>query len=221
MAAIRHNFKQREVIRPDDYHWVDAPVAGVQRMMLDRIGNEQARATSLVRYAPNSRFPAHEHPGGEEILVLEGQFADEHAAYPTGTYLRNPSGTRHQPEVGPEGALIFVKLQQFADADQQSVCIDTHSAHWRQGLVDGLSVLPLHEYGAEHVALVKWAPNTHFSAHRHWGGEEILVLSGVFHDEHGQYPQGSWIRSPHLSDHRPFTLGEGALIYVKTGHLPD
>jgi anti-sigma factor ChrR (cupin superfamily) len=83
----------------------------------------------------------------------------------------------------------------------------------------GLTVLPLHEHGPEHVALVRWAPSTRFRRHRHWGGEEILVLDGVFEDEHGTYPKGSWLRSPHLSEHNPFTGPDGALIYVKTGHL--
>ena len=58
-----------------------------------------------------------------------------------------------------------------------------------------------------------------FNPHQHSGGEEILVLEGVFHDEFGQYPKGSWIRTPHLSKHTPFTKEEGALIFVKTGHL--
>ena len=101
--------------------------------------------------------------------------------------------------------------------------MDTRSGVWLPGLVDGLQVMPLHEFasprGAEHVALVRWAPNTLFSEHGHFGGEEIFVLEGVFHDEHGAYPAGSWLRSPHLSRHQPYTREEGALIYVKTGHL--
>lgn len=79
-------------------------------------------------------------------------------------------------------------------------------------------MLPLHEFGAESCALVRWAPGTHFTAHTHWGGEEILVLEGVFSDEHGHYPEGTWLRSPHGSRHQPFS-DEGCLIYVKTGHL--
>jgi anti-sigma factor ChrR (cupin superfamily) len=70
------------------------------------------------------------------------------------------------------------------------------------------------------VALVRWAPNTRFHRHRHWGGEEILVLEGLLHDEHGAYPAGSWIRNPHMSLHTPFTQSEGATIWVKVGHLP-
>ena len=79
--------------------------------------------------------------------------------------------------------------------------------------------MPLHNFNNEHTALVKWEPNTIFNTHQHSGGEEILVLEGVFHDEFGQYPKGSWIRTPHLSKHTPFTKEEGALIFVKTGHL--
>ena len=110
---LNADFDQRVVVTPEAYRWVDSPMAGVERMMLDRIGEEVARATSLVRYAPNSTFPSHEHGGGEEILVLEGEFADEHGRYPAGSYLRNPIGTAHAPRVGEQGATIFVKLHQF------------------------------------------------------------------------------------------------------------
>lgn len=193
---------------------------GVERMKLDRVGDEIARATSLVRYAPNSDFSAHQHAGGEEIFVLEGVFSDEHGDYPAGSYLRNPIGTHHTPRIGDQGALIFVKLHQFSNDDHRQCAINTTQANWRPGLVEGLSVLSLHEFEGEHVALVRWGPNTQFNPHRHWGGEEIFVLEGTFYDEHGTYPSGSWLRTPHLSMHTPFTRQEGALIYVKTGHLP-
>jgi len=220
-VRLNADFDQQVVIRPQDYHWQPSPMPGVERMMLDRIGDEVARATSLVRYAPNSSFSQHRHDGGAEILVLEGTFGDEHGLYPAGTYMRNPIGTAHSPVVGEEGALIFVKLHQFDAQDQDQKSIDTHNAQWHPGLVDGLSVLPLHQHGHENVALVRWAPNTQFNPHRHWGGEEILVLGGTFYDEHGSYPAGSWLRSPHMSQHCPFTREDGALIYVKTGHLPE
>jgi anti-sigma factor ChrR (cupin superfamily) len=216
---INAEFNQRVVISPDEYQWVSSPIAGVERMMFDRIGDEIARATSLVRYHPNSVFASHTHEGGEEILVLEGTFGDEHGAYPAGTYLRNPIGTSHTPRVQEDGAILFVKLHQFDRNDCQAVSIDIQRSSWRQGLVDGLQVMPLHEFQGEHVALVRWAPNTIFNAHKHWGGEEIFVLEGTFYDEHGCYPKGTWIRSPHLSQHSPYTKDDGALIYVKTGHL--
>jgi anti-sigma factor ChrR (cupin superfamily) len=216
---LRADFARREVVRPGDEEWRPSPMAGVERQMLDRIGEEVARATSIVRYAASARFSEHVHGGGEEFLVLAGSFHDATGDYPEGAYVRNPIGTAHAPWAGPDGAVLFVKLHQFVAADTEHVVIDTHAAQWRPGLVPGLTVLPLHEHGAEHVALVRWAPATKFSSHRHWGGEEILVLEGVFEDEHGAYPRGSWLRSPHLSAHTPFTGPAGALIYVKTGHL--
>ena len=216
---INADFLLRVVVRPDDYEWVDSPMQGVERMMLDRVGDEVARATSLVRYAPNSTFPAHVHGGGEEFFVLEGEFGDEHQMYPAGTYVRNPIGTSHAPKVGPLGCIIFVKLRQFDIDDSRSLVINTIDAAWSPGLVPGLKVLGLHEFGFESVALVRWAPNTEFMPHTHRGGEEIFVISGSFFDESGEYPAGTWIRSPDQSQHTPFTKDEGALIYVKVGHL--
>ena len=219
MLKINADFDARVVVYPDEYHWVESPVAGVERMMLDRVGDEVARATSIVRYAPNSHFSPHVHEGGEEFFVLEGTFADEEGEYPVGCYVRNPIGTSHTPRVGADGATIFVKLRQFSPEDTQPVIIETRESEWLPGLVEGLQVMPLHSFQTEHVALVKWAPDTRFKPHHHWGGEEIFVLEGTFCDENGKYPKGSWLRSPHMSRHTPFTGADGALIYVKTGHL--
>jgi anti-sigma factor ChrR (cupin superfamily) len=213
------DFSQRAVVRPDDSPWQASPMPGVERRLLDRVGDELARATSIVRYAPGSHFAEHAHPGGEEIFVLDGVFSDERGDYPAGFYLRNPSGSRHSPHSLP-GCTLFVKLLQFELADPAHLAIDTRAAVWRPGTVAGLSVLPLHEYGSEHTALVRWAPGTRFNRHRHWGGEEILVIEGVFEDERGRYPAGSWLRSPHLSEHTPFST-LGCVILVKTGHLQD
>lgn len=216
---INADFSQRVVVRPQDGPWTASPALGVERRFLDRIGDEQARATSLVRYAPGSAFPEHSHPSGEEILVLEGVFSDERGDFGPGSYLRNPDGSRHAPRSAP-GCTLFVKLRQFSPGDDATVAIDTARGEWRPGLVPGLRVMPLHSFGTEHTALVDWAPGTVFQPHTHFGGEEILVLRGVFEDEHGAYPAGSWIRSPHLSRHAPFTR-EGTTILVKVGHLDE
>ena len=215
---INSDFKLKAVINTHDVDWVQSPVQGVERKFLDRIGDEVARATSIVKYSPNSVFTEHTHGGGEEILVLEGTFSDEHGDYPAGTYLRNPPQSSHSP-FSKDGCTLFVKLRQFHSADDATVQIDTTRASWYQGLVPGLSVMPLHDFDAVGTALVNWAPNTIFNPHVHPGGEEIFVLKGVFHDEHGSYPEGTWIRSPRYSKHAPFTKDEGALIYVKTGHM--
>lgn len=216
---LNADFTQRIVIRPGDTPWQASPSPGVMRRMLDRVGDEAARATSLVRYAPDSVFPVHAHPDGEEILVLEGVFTDERGDHGPGTYLRNPDGSRHAPR-SEGGCTLFVKLRQFQPGDSDPVRIDTHAGQWRPGLVPGLRVLPLHSYGTQHTALVDWAPGTVFQPHTHWGGEEILVLSGQFEDEHGVYPAGSWLRSPHGSSHAP-RAPLGARILVKTGHLDE
>lgn len=216
---VNADFSERVVVRPEDYQWNQSPAAGVERMMLDRVGDEVARATTIVRFAPGSYFDAHTHGGGEEYLVLDGVFSDESGDYPAGSYVRNPIGTSHKPHT-VEGATIFVKLHQFDQDDQDQFHIDTKTAEFLPGTVEGLSVLPLHSSASENVALVRWAPGTKFSGHAHWGGEEILVLEGTFQDEHGTYPAGTWLRSPHLSNHTPWS-DEGCLIYVKTGHLPQ
>ena len=214
---LNADFTKRAVIRPGDTDFVPSPMAGVERYMLDRIGDEVARATTIVRYAPESYFSEHTHSGGEEFFVLDGVFSDEHGDYPAGTYVRNPIGSFHTPH-SKDGCTIFVKLHQFDAADTEQKVIDTNAADFQPGLVPGLSVLGLHSHGTESVALVRWQPGTKFNQHRHFGGEEILVLEGTFQDEFGDYPKGSWLRSPHMSQHTPFSE-EGCLIYVKTGHL--
>jgi len=215
---LNSDFDHRVVLNTHDLAWSASPLPGVERRMLDRVGGEIARATSIVRYAPGSQFERHVHGGGEEILVLDGVFGDEHGEYPAGIYLRNPPGTSHAPFSRP-GCTVFVKLWQFAADDLQKVRIDTASAAWYPGLVPGLSVLPLHEHDGVSTALVRWAPDTRFNTHTHPGGEEILVLEGLFRDEQGEYPAGTWLRNPRWSRHTPFTGAEGALIYVKVGGL--
>lgn len=215
---LHADFSERVVVESDRLPWLDSPMPGVQRRMLERDGDEVARATSIVRYAPNSHFSAHTHGGGEEFLVLAGVFSDEHGDYPAGTYIRNPVGSTHTP-FSTDSCTILVKLWQMHPEDQQRVAIATAQTPWVPGLVKGLQVMPLHAYGSEQVALVKWSPETYFQTHRHWGGEEIYVLEGIFEDEHGTYPPGTWLRSPHGSQHTPFSR-QGCTIYVKTGHLP-
>ena len=114
--------------------------------------------------------------------------------------------------------MLFVKLYQFAADDYSHVKVNTKTTEWLQGY-GGLQVMPLHQFGGEHVALVKWPAGEVFKPHRHFGGAEILVLSGEFIDEHGRYPSGTWMRSPHGSLHTPRVERE-TIIYVKTGHLP-
>jgi anti-sigma factor ChrR (cupin superfamily) len=218
-VQINADEAERCVVNSGQLAWIASPQSQVQRRLLARDGGEVARATSIVRYAPGARFTAHLHALGEEILVLEGTLSDELGDYGPGSYLKNPPGSSHAP-FSEGGCTLFVKLRHLQPQDSERVVVDTRRARWRQGMVEGLTVLPLSEFGTTHTALVRWAPGTFFNPHRHYGGEEIFVVEGVFEDEHGRYPQGCWIRSPHLSQHQPFSR-EGCLILVKTGHLLD
>jgi len=218
IMSLHMDFTQRVVIDSESLDWEASPMSGVERRKLEREAAESRRATSLVRYAPDSHFSPHTHTGGEEFLVLEGVFSDETGDFGPGSYVRNPIGSTHKPH-SDDGCVIFVKLDQFNSGDTELVRVETANIPWLPGLVDGLSVKPLHEFGTEHVALVQWAPGTQFTRHAHLGGEEIFVLDGVFEDEHGSYSKGTWIRGPHNSVHTPFST-EGCTIWVKTGHLP-
>ena len=216
-AVLRMDFGKQVVVETEQLDWIPSPSPNVWRKPLAREAAEHGHTTSIVRFDAGSYFPEHSHPLGEEIFVLDGVFSDEHGDYGAGSYLRNPPGSRHSP-FSREGCTLFVKLDQFDPDDKKTVRIDTHSAPWLPGQ-GHLEVMPLHDFGGEHVALVKWPANERFQSHSHFGGEEILVLSGEFRDEFGNYPRGTWLRSPHMSRHHPF-VDEPTVIWVKVGHLP-
>lgn len=213
---LNMNFKQRVVIETHQQPWVASPSAGVLRKPLAREEAERGHATSLVKFEAGARFSEHDHPLGEEILVLSGTFSDQSGDYQAGTYFRNPEGFKHAP-FSKEGCVLFVKLHQFRHGDDEHVVTDTKQTPWSSGL-GGLSVMPLHNYQGESTALVKWPKGEKFQLHRHFGGEEVFVIKGELIDEHGRYPQGTWIRSPDLSEHCPY-VDQETIILVKVGHL--
>lgn len=214
---LNMDFKQRVVIDTAQQTWLPSPMPGVWRKPLAREEAERGHATSIVRYDAGATFSPHDHPQGEEILVLDGVFSDETGDYPAGTYFRNPEGFRHAP-FSNQGCLILVKLHQFQHTDTTHQAIDTGTASFHPGQ-GNLEVLPLHQHGSEQVALVRWPAGEQFKPHTHFGGEEIYVISGELQDEFGRYRAGTWVRSPHLSSHCPFAE-EPTLIWVKVGHLP-
>ncbi len=217
VEEINSDFSKRVVIETESIDWELSEADGVLRKRLERINADPEPVTTIVQYQAGSSFRPHKHIYGEEILVLEGVFSDNHGNYAAGSYLRNPPGSSHAP-YSTDGCTIFVKLQQFQKDDLNQLYTQTRKQTWLPGLVPGLTVMPLHEYKHEHVALVKWEPNTIFQTHSHIGGEEIFVIEGTFQDEFGSYPKGTWIRSPQNSVHTPFTK-DGCTILVKTGHL--
>ena len=207
---------QAVTINTAEMDWEASPMAGVWRKPLAREAAEHGHTTSVVRYDPGSSFSPHLHPKGEEIMVLEGVFSDEHGDYPAGTYLRNPPGSKHSPR-SEGGCVLLVKLDQFDPADSDSLRVDTNNTGWMPG-ESNLQIMPLHDYAKESVYLVRWPPDARVRTHRHYGGEEIFVLSGELFDEYGRYPAGTWLRSPHNSEHCPYTE-EDTVLWVKTGHL--
>ena len=216
---LNQNFNEKVVMQSSQFESVSSPCDGVIRTLLERSeDSEYAISTTLVEFQPDSRFDEHIHDHGEELFVIEGTFSDEYGDYPEGTYIRNPNGTKHSP-FSKNGCKLFVKLRQFNNKDDKRIIINTNKQSWLPGLVKGLEVMPLHNFEHENTALVKWDKNTQFNFHQHFGGEEILVLNGTFYDEFGSYPKLTWIRNPHMSKHTPYTLDDGALIFVKTGHL--
>jgi anti-sigma factor ChrR (cupin superfamily) len=179
MMKLHADFGERVVVQTEGLPWIASPLAGVDRRMLDRDGEEVARATSIVRYAAGSAFSAHIHGGGEEYLVLDGVFSDEHGDFSKGMYVRNPPGSSHTPS-SKQGCTIFVKLRQMDDADQRQIAIDTTGEEgWQAVAGSTVEVLPLHQYAPETVRMVRMAPGTRLDRHEHPGGEEILVLEGT------------------------------------------
>lgn len=214
---LNMNFNELVVVNTNQQDWEASPMDGVWRKPLAREATEHGHTTSVVRFEPDSYFSPHTHPMGEEILVLEGVFSDEHGDYPAGSYLRHPPGSTHKP-FSKEGCVLFVKLDQFNADDTETIRIDTRSNDWLPG--EGkLEVMPLYENDFESVALMKYPANTKIDSHRHFGGEEIFVISGTLKDEWGAYPAGIWMRSPHNSEHCPYVEDE-TIIWIKTGHLP-
>ena len=213
---IHADFAQRALVTPDQHAWTPSPMAGVERVMLDRVGEEKARATSLVRYAPDSHFARHLHPGGEEILVLSGVFSDEHGQYPAGWYLRNPPASSHQP-FSVEGATIFVKLWQMPLSDGHTVRIDTNdAAAWQRQ--NGREVCPLFSSDIEQVCLQRLAPGqTVWAASAN--GAELLVLDGSVVMAGQTCARGSWLRVPEGDAPDIAASAQGATVYLKTGHL--
>ena len=160
------------------------------------------------------------HDGSKllEVLVVRGLLSLNGEALGPASYVRLAPGVP-ATFTSTEASMIYLNERTPTEPEADSFAIRGNELDWRQGMVPGLKVTSLHQGLTKHTALVRWAPETRFNPHTHVGGEEILVLEGVFRDEHGSYPAGTWIRSPHMSNHRPFTGAEGATILVKVGHL--
>ena len=215
---LNADFAERAAVHAATLPWTASPISGVDRRMLDRVGGEVARATSIVRYAPGSRFAAHTHDGGEEFLVLDGVFQDEQGDFPKGTYVRNPPTSRHSPGSAP-GCTIFVKLWQFDPADRTSIRIDTGAMPPRPAPGrPGVELLPLFRDAVEDVRLERWAPRATVMLGAP-AGAELLVLDGGFLAGEESFDVQSWLRLPPGAQCAAVAGPRGCRVWLKSGHL--
>lgn len=209
---LNANFDQRVVVHSDEVQWQASPMPGVDRRMLDRVGDEVARATTIVRYAPDSKFSSHTHTGGEEFIVIDGVFQDEHGDFPAGTYVRNPPTSSHTPG-SEQGCIIFVKLWQFDMDDRKQITIDMDKAS------NSSDVVELFEDDRERVSYQTWSAGQFVDMDLPQGGE-FFVLEGGFTDDGDKLRKHSWLRLPIGAKLSAIAGDEGTKIWIKTGHLP-
>lgn len=215
---LNADFSQRVAMHAAQIPWKASPMPGVDRRMLDRLGDEVARATTIVRYAPESKFSSHVHTGGEEFFVLEGVFQDEHGDFPAGSYIRNPPESSHTPGSDP-GCTIFVKLWQFDMADRTHVRIDTNKmAFVTDPERAGVEVMPLFRDTHEDVRLEQWAANATVALDAQ-DGMELLVLDGTFTEGGEAFAKQSWLRLPRHATSNVVVGDQGARVWIKSGHL--
>lgn len=103
------------------------------------------------------------------------------------------------------------------------ILVDTTQVPWVPSPAQGIERKMLERDGGEvarATSIVRYAAGCRFPAHTHDLGEEYLVLCGVFSDEYGDYPPGTYVRNPWKSVHQPFSQ-QGCEIFVKLRQLPD
>ncbi|CAF0986063.1 unnamed protein product [Didymodactylos carnosus] len=205
---LRSDLNVPYVINSNKIEYIDSPTNGVQRRMLDRIGDEVARATTIVKFAPNKSFPHHKHGGGEEFLILDGVFSDEisgdHSKY---TYCRHGIDTEHHPWT-KDGCVLLVKLRQMNDRDEKDITfIDGQNAtSWRvDEEIQGRSRLDLFssEKTGETVWMEKWEPKTQFKWTVGEGGEELFILEGDMNFSSQEQKENSNNNTIHSDENTP------------------
>jgi ChrR Cupin-like domain len=216
-VQINSNFAERVAVHAGTLPWLASPMAGVERRMLDRIGDEVARATSIVRYAPGSRFSAHVHEGGEELLVLAGVFQDGDGDCPEGYYVRNPPQSKHTPASLP-GCVILVKLWQFDPTDRTRIKIDTAKIARSSDAPSGVTLIPLFRDSRENVRLEDWNADVNID-YLPAGGMELFVIKGSFVESGETFLENSWLRLPIGARLTAKAGNDGCRVWIKEGHL--
>jgi anti-sigma factor ChrR (cupin superfamily) len=217
---VRLNADMQHLARMDTsaLEWAPSPSGSVWRKRVHMMGGaESGQVTSLVRYEPGACFPLHDHPEGEEILVLEGTFSDEHGDWRAGTHLLNPEGFRHAP-FSQQGCVIFVKLRQYAGAGREYRKTEIERLAWHPTNRAGVEEKILYdEPGFPDVTrLERWSAGAAPGPIETPGGSEIFVLEGALEDASGRCEVGTWLRFPDggVFDARS---SEGCVLYSKAG----
>jgi anti-sigma factor ChrR (cupin superfamily) len=217
-ATINGDLDVRVAVDTAAMEWTPSPSGTVWRKRVHLVGPaESGQVTSVVRYEPRSTFHAHDHPDGEEILVLDGVFSDERGDWPAGTYLLNPEGFRHAP-FSRDGCTLFVKLRQFPGRARQHVALRTEDLPWFDTARAGVAVRALYsQHGfSDSMRLERWAAGAAHGRVDYRHGAELFVLDGSFADEAGRFARGAWLRLPPGAEHEPST-SEGCVLYIKEG----
>lgn len=217
---IAADFSQRVVVHSNSLEWIESPMPGVQRKPLDRVGAEVARATTIVRYAPGSEFSTHVHTGGEEFIVLDGVFQDEHGSFPAGAYIRNPPQSKHQPS-SDVGCIMLVKLWQFQPGDRTHVRLQTNfMGSVQHADFKGIHITPLYKDTIEEVSLLNFEPEAEITLGVKKGAE-LFVLAGSVDEQNDTLTKYSWLRVPVNSEINAKAGKNGAKVWLKTDHLID
>jgi hypothetical protein len=207
--------------------WTPSPSGTVWRKRVHRVGPpESGQVTSVVRYEPDSTFPAHDHPEGEEILVLDGVFSDEHGDWPTGTYLLNPEGFRHAP-FSKDGCRLFVKLRQFPGRDREHVATATGDLGWQPSSETGIETKLLYRQPgySDTMQLERWAAGVSDHVLTDPNGLELFVLDGALETtdsisgEVSPHSAEAWLRIP-AGQSVSTSSAKGCICYVKRGGFP-
>lgn len=102
------------------------------------------------------------------------------------------------PRIEPETINIDLSKRAF---------VHETSAHWLPTPMPGVERRYLERDGGESAhratTIVRYASGSRYSPHTHNSGEEFLVLKGIFSDQVGDYPAGTYVRNPRGSSHEP------------------
>ncbi len=227
----------RRLVLSAQLEWSKSPSATVLRRRLELDGPAEAgRVTSVVRYLQGSAFPRHEHPEGEEILVLSGVFSDAAGDAGAGTYMLNPEGYSHAPR-SAGGCDLFVKLRQYPGLARRQVRVDTgDAARWARaeggcGVAEQCALYRPDpqaegEHAVEQMDLLRLPEGARVVLPPQPRGLELFVVAGAARvlEQSGEaalLEQGAWLKlSQTLHEVELAAAGrDTATLYVKRNHL--